>query len=89
VAGVEQAAGADFRFSPAPRPCDDFHVISWAHYPSGFYDLLRQAGVDGTIAYRDGDSANVLDNNFNFSEACAAADLLGIVSWPSGLVDLG
>jgi hypothetical protein len=66
VGGVEQAAAADFLLSPAPRPWDDFHVVSWAHYPSGFYDLLRQAGVDGTIAYRDGDSDNVLDNNFNF-----------------------
>ena len=66
VGGVEQAAAADFLLSPAPKPWVDFHVISWAHYPSGFYDLLRRAGVDGTIAYRDGNSDNVLDNNFNF-----------------------
>jgi len=66
VDGVEQTAGAQFLLSPPPKPWDDFHVISWAHYPDGFYDLLRQVGVDGTIAYRDGDFDNVLDNNFNF-----------------------
>jgi hypothetical protein len=64
--GVEQAEGAQFLLSPPPSPWDDFHVISWAHYPDGFYDLLRQAGVDGTIAYRDGEWEHVLDNNVNF-----------------------
>jgi|GEM_PF-1191616 len=66
VAGVEQAAGTTFLLSPPPHPWDDFHVISWAHYPDGFYDRLRQSGVDGTIAYRDGNWEQVLDNNFNF-----------------------
>ena len=66
VAGVEQAEGAAFLLSPPPHPWDDFHVISWANYPDGFYDLLRQSGVDGTIAYRDGNWDHVLDNNFNF-----------------------
>ncbi len=66
VSGVEQAASAEFLLSPPPDPWDDFHVISWAHYPDGFYDRLRQSGVDGTIAYRDGDWDQVLDNNFNF-----------------------
>jgi len=65
VNDVEQAEGASFLLSPPPKPWDDFHAISWANYPDGFYDLLRQAGVDATIAYREsGDSA--LDNNFNF-----------------------
>ena len=41
-------------------------MISWANYPDGFYDLLRKAGVDGTIAYRDGDFSAVLNNDFNF-----------------------
>jgi hypothetical protein len=66
VGGTEQTAGARFLLSPPPNAWDDFHVIMWAHYPDGFYDLLREAGVDGTIAYRDGDFTNVLDNNFNF-----------------------
>ena len=66
VDGVEQAAAAPFLLSPAPRPWDDFHVISWANYADGFYDLLRNVGVDGTIAYRDGNFDAVLDNNFNF-----------------------
>ena len=65
VNDVEQAEGGSFLLSPPPQPWDDFHAISWANYPDGFYDLLRQAGVDATIAYREsGDSA--LDNNFNF-----------------------
>ena len=66
IDGVEQTEGAQFMLSPPPNPWDDFHVISWANYPDGFYDLLRQAGVDGTIAYRDGNWDPVLDNNFNF-----------------------
>ncbi|MGA2985923.1 MAG: beta-galactosidase trimerization domain-containing protein [Terriglobia bacterium] len=65
VNGVEQTAGAHFMLSPAPKPWDDFHVISWAHYPDGFYDLLRQVGVDATIAYKEATDP-VLDNNFNF-----------------------
>jgi hypothetical protein len=65
VNGAEQAAGASFMVSPAPQPWDDFHVISWAHYPDGFYDLLRKVGVDGTIAYKEV-TEPVLDNNFNF-----------------------
>ena len=66
VDGVEQTEGAQFLISPPPEPWDDFHVISWANYPDGFYDLLRKAGVDGTIAYRDGDFSAVLNNDFNF-----------------------
>ena len=65
VNGVEQTAGGQFMFSPAPKPWDDFHVISWAHYPDGFYDQLRKAGVDATIAYKEATDP-VLDNNFNF-----------------------
>jgi hypothetical protein len=63
--GVEQTVGAHFMFSPAPTPWDDFHVISWANYPDGFYDLLHKVGVDATIAYKEATDP-VLDNNFNF-----------------------
>jgi hypothetical protein len=66
VDGVEQAAAVPFLLSPSPKAWDDFHAISWANYPDGFYDLLRKAGLDGTIAYRDGNFDAVLDNNFNF-----------------------
>lgn len=66
VAGAEQAESAAFLLSPPPHAWDDFHVISWAHYPDGLYDLLRRAGVDGTIAYRDGNWDAILDNNFKF-----------------------
>src|SRR5581483_4827234 len=55
VDGAEQTEGAQFLISPPPEPWDDFQVISWAHYPDGFYDMLRKAGVNGTIAYRDED----------------------------------
>jgi len=64
--GVEQTEAAQFLISPPARPWDDFHVISWAHYPDGFYDQLRKAGVDGTIAYRDEDFSAVLNNDFHF-----------------------
>ncbi|MGH9438628.1 MAG: hypothetical protein ACRD22_12235, partial [Terriglobia bacterium] len=66
VNGVEQVEGAQFMLSPLPKTWDDFHVVMWASYPDGFYDKLREAGVDGTIAYRDEDFTPVLDNNFNF-----------------------
>jgi hypothetical protein len=66
VDGVEQTEGAQFLISPSPEAWDDFQVISWAHYPDGFYDVLRKAGVNGTIAYRDEDFSAVLDNGFNF-----------------------
>ena len=65
VNDIEQAEGGQFLLSLSPKPWDDFHAISWAHYRDGFYDLLRQAGVDATIAYREtGEPA--IDNNFDF-----------------------
>lgn len=66
VGGVVQAVGCGFMRAPAPNPWNDYQVISWAHYPDGFYDQLRAAGVNATIAYRDGDFSPVLNNNFNF-----------------------
>jgi Beta-galactosidase trimerisation domain len=66
VNGVPQVEGAKFLLSPPARAWDDYHVVSWAHYPDGFYDRLRECGVDATIAYRNGEFSNVLDNNFNF-----------------------
>lgn len=66
IDGVEQTEGAQFLISPSPEPWDDFQVISWAHYPDGFYDRLRKAGVNGTIAYRDEDFSAVLNSDFDF-----------------------
>ncbi|MGH9470299.1 MAG: beta-galactosidase trimerization domain-containing protein [Terriglobia bacterium] len=66
VNGVPQLAGAKFLLSPPPDRWDEYQVISWAHYPDGFYGQLREAGVDGTIAERDGDFSYILDNNFRF-----------------------
>jgi len=66
VNGVPQVVSRRFMRSPEPAPWSDYQVISWAHYPDGYYNQLRAAGVNATIAYRDGDFSNVLDNNFNF-----------------------
>ncbi len=66
VNGVPQVATARFILSPAPRPWNDFHTISWAHYPDGFYDQLRAAGMDSIIAYTKENNDPVIDNNFKF-----------------------
>jgi hypothetical protein len=66
VNSVLQAATAKFMLSPAWTPWNDYHTISWAHYPDGFYDQLRQAGLDAEIAYTKENDTPVLDNNFRF-----------------------
>ncbi len=66
VNNVPQAVGQTFMRAPAPNPWNDYQVITWAHYPDGFYDQLRSAGVNATIAYREGDFTQVLNNSFNF-----------------------
>jgi hypothetical protein len=66
VNGAPQLEGAAFLLAPAAEPWDDYHVISWAGYPDGYYDLLASAGIDATIAYRDDDFSAVLDNNVRF-----------------------
>ncbi len=66
VNGVPQVATAKFMLSPTYTPWDDYHTISWAHYPDGFYDQLRAAGLDAIIAYTKEDNDPVLDNNFKF-----------------------
>lgn len=76
--GVLQIAGASFLLSPARETWEDFHVISWAHYPDGVYDLLRHAGIDGTIASREGQFSNVIDNNFRFYVEQMAPDIFSI-----------
>jgi hypothetical protein len=64
--GVVQAVSTRFMRSPTASPWNDYQVITWAYYPDGYYDQLRAAGVNATIAYRDGDFSTVLDNDFNF-----------------------
>jgi hypothetical protein len=66
VHGVPQVATARFLMSPTWTPWDDFHAIDWARYPDGYYEQLREAGVDATIAYVEEDNSPVLDNNFRF-----------------------
>jgi len=66
VNGVPQVATAKFMLSPSHKPWDDYHTISWAHYPDGFYDQLRAAGLDAIIAYTKENNGPVLDNNFLF-----------------------
>jgi len=66
VNGVAQAVTSRFMRSSVPSPWDDYQVISWANYPNGYYDQLRAAGVNATIAYREGDFSQLLDNDFSF-----------------------
>lgn len=67
VNGVSQAATAKFMLSPTWTPWDDYHAISWANYPDGYYDQLRDAGVDAIIAYtKSPNFSAVLNNNFHF-----------------------
>ncbi len=66
VNGVPQVATAKFMLSPEHTPWNDFHTISWAHYPDGFYDQLRAAGMDSIIAYANDDFDPILDNDFKF-----------------------
>ncbi|MGH9615300.1 MAG: beta-galactosidase trimerization domain-containing protein [Acidobacteriaceae bacterium] len=66
VNGVPQAATAKFLVSPQWTPWDDYHNIMWAHYPDGFYGLLRKAGVDATITAGDNGLSPILNNNFDF-----------------------
>jgi hypothetical protein len=66
VNGVPQVATAKFMLSPEHTPWNDFHTISWAHYPDGFFDQLRAAGMDAIIAYVNDDFDPVLDNDFRY-----------------------
>ncbi|MGH9616062.1 MAG: beta-galactosidase trimerization domain-containing protein [Acidobacteriaceae bacterium] len=66
VNGVPQVATAKFMLSPEPTPWNDFHTISWAHYPDGFYEQLRSVGMDGIIAYVNDDFEPILDNDFRY-----------------------
>ncbi len=66
VNGVAQAASAKFLLSPRWTPWNDYHNILWAHYPDGFYDLLRKSGVDATITAGDNGLSPILNNNFDF-----------------------
>ncbi len=66
VNDVPQVATAKFMLSPAHRRWDDYHTISWAHYPDGYYNQLRDAGMDAIIAYTKENNNPVLDNNFKF-----------------------
>ena len=66
VEGVTQIERARFLLSPKPDAWDDYHVINYAFYPHGYYEKLREAGVDAVIAYRDKPFDAFLDNNFRF-----------------------
>jgi len=66
VEGVTQIEHARFLVTPGPDPWDDYHVINYTFYPQGYYDRLREAGVDAVIAYRDKAYNAFLENNFRF-----------------------
>lgn len=78
VNDVPQVAAKSFLLSPPRDGWEDYHVVSWAHYPDGFYDQLRKAGVDATIAGREGEPSNVIDNNFRFYVEQMAPDIFSI-----------
>jgi hypothetical protein len=78
VGDVPQFAAKNFLLSPAPEPWEDYHVISWAHYRDGYYDRLREAGIDATIVVRDASASHVLDNNVRFYVEQMAADVFSI-----------
>ena len=89
VNGVPQVATAKFMLSPEHTPWNDFHTISWAHYPDGFYDQLRAAGMDAIIAYVNDDFDPVLDNDFKFYvEQMAWEVFLDLPQEPAGVADL-
>lgn len=66
VEGVTQIENARFLVSPEPDGWDDYHVINYTFYPHGYYEKLREAGVDAVMAYRDKPFEAFLDNNFRF-----------------------
>ncbi|MBN1808260.1 MAG: beta-galactosidase trimerization domain-containing protein [Planctomycetes bacterium] len=61
---------AETAFKVAPprseRNWDDYHVCVWARYPQGFYELLREAGVNASMAYRMNDFSTIVENEFPF-----------------------
>ncbi|MCX6620959.1 MAG: beta-galactosidase trimerization domain-containing protein [Acidobacteria bacterium] len=78
VNGETQAVAKSFLLAPRREPWEDFHVITWAHYRDGVYDLLRRCGIDGTIASREGQALNVIDNNFRFYVEQMVPDIFSI-----------
>jgi Beta-galactosidase/Beta-galactosidase trimerisation domain len=46
------------------RSWDDYVVFTWARYPYGYYDKLRELGVNGEIAYKRAPFDHVLENDF-------------------------
>ncbi len=46
------------------RDWHDYHVFTWARYPYGYYDRLRELGVDGEIAYKRHTFDHIIENDF-------------------------
>ena len=48
-----------------PRsPWDEYRVFVWAKYPAGYYDELRNMGIEGTIAYKREAFDHIIDSDF-------------------------
>jgi hypothetical protein len=47
-----------------PPAWSDYIAFVWASYPHGYYDLLRDYGINGGMLYRDRDGDHYDDNNF-------------------------
>jgi Beta-galactosidase len=45
-------------------PWNDYHVFTWATYPYGYYQTLRELGVNGEIAYKRTPFDHILENDF-------------------------
>ncbi len=47
-----------------PPAWDDYIAFVWAHYPQGYYGMLRDYGINGGMLYRTNDGDRYHDNNF-------------------------
>ncbi len=63
IRGARQARQRFFVVRPF-GPWDDYHVISWGRYPYGYYEELREMGVDAIMAYKRTDFQHVIENDF-------------------------
>jgi len=69
---LSRPARLKFKVVFPPRPWDDYYAFVWARYPRGFYNLLRQYGVNGTMIYREsrGETAKEADFAFYIDQMC-------------------
>ena len=64
LGGKLQRTETEVIVCPVDRGWDTYHVFTWAVYPYGYYEQLRELGVDGIIAYKDQPIDQILAANF-------------------------